>query len=285
MDLMSFTASPCAVEFPDPKALVVFCHGFLDSATWYKGCMYRQKLLDAGYIMCALEAEGHGRSDGLNGLIKNWSEVIKDFADFTRHTLETLPADKPPPKVFLVGESMGGAVALDLSHQFPELFDGGAILVAPMVGIHGDVKPPPAVLKLFRFLSDFDFIGALPFAPTADQGEVYYKLPHLREVALSAPSNYGRKPRLASARELLNTTERILADVLPHYERPFLVLHGEDDRVTDPEFSKALFENAISKDKTMKVYAGGWHALTTGEPSEVSDVVFDDMLEWMDDRC
>lgn len=65
---------------------------------------------------------------------------------------------------------------------------------------------------------------------------------------------------------------------------PFFVLHGEADIVTDPEISKALYEKASSRDKTLKLYPGMWHALTSGEPDYNVDLVFADITNWLDRR-
>ena len=63
---------------------------------------------------------------------------------------------------------------------------------------------------------------------------------------------------------------------------PFFVLHGEADTVTDPEVSRALFERASSKDKTIKLYPGMWHGLTSGETDENIEIVFGDIIAWLD---
>lgn len=65
---------------------------------------------------------------------------------------------------------------------------------------------------------------------------------------------------------------------------PFFVLHGEADTVTDPDVSRALYERASSEDKTMKLYPGMWHGLTSGEPDRNIDVVFTDIVTWLNDR-
>lgn len=63
---------------------------------------------------------------------------------------------------------------------------------------------------------------------------------------------------------------------------PFFVLHGETYTVTDPEVSRALYERASSKDKTIKLYPGMWHGLTSGEPDENIEHVFADIIMWLD---
>lgn len=65
---------------------------------------------------------------------------------------------------------------------------------------------------------------------------------------------------------------------------PFLIVHGGDDKVTDPSVSKLLHESACSTDKTFKLYPGMWHALTSGEPPENIELVFSDIIAWLDQR-
>lgn len=59
-------------------------------------------------------------------------------------------------------------------------------------------------------------------------------------------------------------------------------MHGETDTVTDPEVSRALYERASSKDKTFKLYPGMWHGLTSGEPDDNIEKVFEDIITWLD---
>ncbi|PKA51919.1 hypothetical protein AXF42_Ash008148 [Apostasia shenzhenica] len=66
---------------------------------------------------------------------------------------------------------------------------------------------------------------------------------------------------------------------------PFLVVHGGDDIVTDPTMSQTLYEEAASKDKTFKLYPGMWHALTSGESRNNLDIVFSDIISWLNDRA
>lgn len=65
---------------------------------------------------------------------------------------------------------------------------------------------------------------------------------------------------------------------------PFIVLHGEEDKVTDPSVSKILYETARAADKTMKLYPGMWHSLSYGELPENLDIVFSDVVNWVDQR-
>lgn len=64
-----------------------------------------------------------------------------------------------------------------------------------------------------------------------------------------------------------------------------MVLHGEDDKVTDKAVSGQLYEVASSSDKTFKLYPGMWHGLLYGETPENIEIVFTDIIGWLDKRA
>lgn len=66
---------------------------------------------------------------------------------------------------------------------------------------------------------------------------------------------------------------------------PLLILHGAEDKVTDPLVSQFLYEKACSKDKTLKIYEGGYHGILEGEPDERISSVHDDIISWLNFRC
>lgn len=65
---------------------------------------------------------------------------------------------------------------------------------------------------------------------------------------------------------------------------PMLILHGAADKVTDPLVSQFLYENAASKDKTLKLYEGGFHSILEGEPDDTILAVLTDIITWLDSR-
>ncbi|KAH9675774.1 Hydrolase 4 domain-containing protein [Citrus sinensis] len=94
---------------------------------------------------------------------------------------------------------------------------------------------------------------------------------------------YKDKPRLRTALELLKTTEGIERR-LEKVSLPLLILHGENDTVTDPSVSKALYEKASSKDKKCILYKDAFHSLLEGEPDDMIIRVFADIISWLDDH-
>ena len=174
-------------------------------------------------------------------------------------------------------------------NAIPELFRG-VVFLCPMCKISDNMLPPQPVIDVLKWLigpsgPTASWLGYLPIAPARDSLEnVTHRVPEKRHLASRSPLVFGRNPRLATARELIDVTQRISSS-LDTFEAPFLVLHGKDDLVTDPRLSQALYEESPSKDKTIHLYEGMWHSLTSGEPDENIDRVFDDCIQWILQRA
>ncbi|KAK5811362.1 Monoglyceride lipase [Gossypium arboreum] len=261
-----------------PKALVFLCHGYgMECSGFMRECGTR--LAAAGYAVFGIDYEGHGRSKGARCYIKKFENIVNDCSNFFKSICAQ--EEYRDKSRFLYGESMGGAVAL-LLHKKDPSFWNGAVLVAPMCKISEKVKPHPVVVNILTKMEEI--IPKWKIVPTKDVIDSAFKDPIKREVIRNNKLIYQDKPRLKTALEMLRTSIS-LEDGLNEVTLPFFVLHGEADIVTDPEVSKALYEKASSKDKTIKLFPGMWHGLTSGEPDENIEIVFADITAWLDKRC
>ncbi|CAN6471219.1 unnamed protein product [Victoria cruziana] len=112
----------------EPKGLVFLCHGYaMECSISMKGTATR--LAEAGLAVYGIDYEGHGKSSGLQGYVSSFDQVVGDCCDF--FSAVAGKKENRDRMRFLLGESMGGAVAL-LVHKRQPLFWDGAILVAPM---------------------------------------------------------------------------------------------------------------------------------------------------------
>ncbi|XAR57330.1 2-acylglycerol O-acyltransferase [Bertholletia excelsa] len=215
--------------------------------------------------------------------IKNFGNIVVDSSNFFKSI--SAQEEYRDKKRFLYGESMGGAVAL-LTHRKDPTFWHGAVLVAPMCKISAKVKPHPLVVNILTRAEEI--IPKWKVVPSKDVIGSAFKDPFKREEVRNNKLIYQDKPRLDS-RKLGRGYQFVSFPRYPIFIRgvtiPFLVLHGEADTVTDPEVSKALYVLASSEDKTIKLYPGMWHALTSGEPDDNVEIVFSDIVAWLDKRC
>ncbi|KAJ1688639.1 hypothetical protein LUZ63_012794 [Rhynchospora breviuscula] len=261
----------------EPKALVFVCHGYaVECSITMKETFTR--LAGAGYGVYGMDYVGHGKSSGLQGYIPNFTDLVGDCSSFFLGV-----SDRPEYKTkqrYLLGESMGGAVALLLHRKHPSFWHG-AVLVAPMCKIADEMKPPPLVIPILKKFANI--IPTWSIVPTNDVIDMANKSPEKRQEIRNNPYCYKGKPRLKTAEQMLSVSLD-LESTLHQVSLPFLIVHGGDDKVTDPSVSKLLHESASSSDKKFNLYPGMWHALTSGEPPENIDRVFHDIIAWLDER-
>lgn len=236
------------------------------------------RLVKAGYEVHGIDCEGHGKSSGLLGLINNFDDLVDDLSEHYKNISERT-ANRKRMRI-LLGESMGGAMILRLHRKLPDFWDG-AVLVAPMCKIADEMRPSPVVITILTALARI--IPTWKLTPTPDVVDLAFRDPQVREEVRSNPYTYKGRPRLQTAYQLY-TVSMDLEKRLEEVSVPFIVLHGEEDKVTDPSVSQALYETARSTDKTFKLYPGMWHSLSYGELPENLDIVFSDIVKWVDQR-
>lgn len=241
------------------------------------------RLCNDGYVVFMMDVEGHGLSDGLHGCIHDFNSVVCDLSDYFLQSLQSHRLlDKP---FFLYGVSMGGALAFNLCTipQCRELQShiNGVILSAPMVKISDKLKPPPVVIEIMRLVAKV--IPLAPITPIEDILDKCFKIEKQKLRARNHALHYSMKPRLLTSLVMLQTTEDISAR-LSDMKHPILIVHGGADTVTCPELSKALYEKCTSKDKLIKIYPGCVHDLLNGEEEAQVDIIYGDMLQWMNTR-
>ncbi|KAL0756773.1 hypothetical protein Bca101_094441 [Brassica carinata] len=230
-----------------PRALIFLCHGYgMECSGFMSECGIR--LASAGYAVFGMDYEGHGRSKGARCYIKKFSDIVNDCYDY--YTSISVQEKYRGKGRFLYGESMGGAVAL-LLHKKDPSFWNGALLVAPMCKISEKVKPHPVVINLLTRVEEI--IPKWKIVPTKDVIDAAFKDPVKREEIRNNKLIYQDKPRLKTALEMLRTSMN-LEDTLHEITLPFFVLHGM------------------------------WHGLTSGEPDANVDLVFADIINWLDVR-
>lgn len=264
-------------ETSQPKGLVCYCHGYGDTCTFFFEGTAR-KLASSGYGVFAMDYPGFGLSAGLHGYIPSFDRVVDDVIEHYSKVKEypefhTLPS-------FLFGQSLGGAVALKAHLKQPNAWSG-AILVAPMCKIADDMVPPFLVKQILIGVANI--LPKHKLVPQKDLAEAAFRDLKNRELTKYNVIAYKDKPRLRTALELLKTTEGIESR-LEKVSLPLLILHGENDTVTDPSVSKALYEKASSKDKKCILYKDAFHSLLEGEPDDMIIRVFADIISWLDDH-
>jgi len=250
----------------EPRALVLIAHGGAEHSgryAWVAG-----ELTACGYAVYAIDHRGHGRSAGPRAFVDRIGNAVSDL-----HTLSEL-ADQRHPTVprFLLGHSMGGAIALAYAaHHQDEL--AGLVLSAPLAVL----KVTSITRAVSRLLS-----ALAPRLPVYKiDSTTVSRDPEVVRTYERDPLNHRG---LLPARTIGELTAAVgnLPDQLPTLRLPILVMHGTADRLVDPAGSALVRDRAGSDDCTLIGYDGLYHEILN-EPER--ERVLADIVGWLDARA
>src|SRR5215510_7583716 len=244
------------------RGVVVIVHG-LNSHSGEYGWVAEQ-FVGAGLAVYAGDLRGRGKSDGERFYVNNLNEWVSDVAA----VMALAKSREPGLPVFLLGHSAGGVVSCiyTLEHQS----------------------------ELAGFICE-DFAHEVPapdFALAALKG-LSHVAPHAHVFKLKN-QDFSRDPEVVRAKnndpllaheiqptqvmaELVRADERLRRE-FPLITLPLLILHGTADRVTKPSGSQRFYDDAGSRDKTIKLYDGHFHDLLNDVDKEV---VMSDIRKWI----
>jgi alpha-beta hydrolase superfamily lysophospholipase len=246
----------------EPRAAVVLAHGVSEHSARY--AHVGRALTDAGYALYALDHRGHGRSEGDRANIGRLDYVVADLL-----TLVELAAERQGARPFLLGHSMGGAVAVAFTLEHEETITG-LVLSAPAV----DAGAASAFDRVLSRVTS-------TIAPNLGVFEVHpdgvSRDPKVVRDYVEDPLNFHRKLPARTVSELV-TAINTFPDRLAGVSLPILVMHGSDDPIVPLAASTMVDECAGSADKRLIVYDGLYHEILN-EPEQ--DQVLADIIDWL----
>ncbi|XP_048231534.1 caffeoylshikimate esterase-like [Ricinus communis] len=261
-------------------ACVAVIHGFTGESSWFvqlTSILFAQ----SGFAVCAIDHQGHGFSDGLDGLIYHIPDLAPVVDDCIHFFTRFRQSHAPGLPAFLYAESLGGAIALYITLREKGVWDG-LILNGAMCGISAKFKPPwPLEHLLFIVAAVVPTWSVVPTRGSIP--DVSFKENWKRKLATASPRRVAARPRAATALMMLRVCGE-LQERFDEVDVPLLIVHGGDDVVCDPACVEQLYTLAASKDKTLKIYPGMWHQIV-GEPEENVNLVFGDIVEWLKSRA
>jgi len=176
-------------------------------------------------------------------------------------------------KVFLLGHSMGGLIALYFALRFPRLIDG-VVASSPALGIAVKVPAIKSVLgkvmsAVWPGLSLGNELDATKISHDSDVVRAYEDDPLVHDRVTARWFT-----EIMSAMETTN-------QLSPRMEVSILMQVAGDDHLTDVQSSKAFFERLELEDKTLRVYDGLYHEIYN-EPPDKRAPVLADLEKWLE---
>ena len=250
-----------------PVAVVVVHHGICEHGERYTNAV--RVLVDAGYVVYAHDARGHGRSEGRRSAFDRFAQLQIDLDSFLTQVVH--PAYQLP--TFLLGYSLGGAVAIAHALRHQEGL-AGAVVIGSALGRGSGISRIQTNLTaiLSAVIPRCRLIRLPPEDMTSDP-EV------LRSYEADPLIHHGRLDARFVG-EMMKAIRR-LPKAFHQLRLPLLLIHGGDDITASPEGSRYLHTRAGSADNTLLIYPGRRHDVLH-EPGH--EHVMDDIVAWLGAR-
>lgn len=248
----------------EARAVVVIAHGVSEHSGRYRYVV--ERLVPEGFAVYGIDHRGHGKS-GTGAQIDRLELVVEDLD----HLVDLARSEHPGRKLFLLGHSMGGCVAIAYALVHQEKLDGLA-LSAPLAAVEAAPLPLRMVAKVLSAVAP----GTGVFQVAADGVSR-----DAEEVAAyqADPLVYNGKLPARTMQELVDAVGRFEADV-PKLTLPLLVMVGTADTLVPPAAGQMVHDRACSTDKTMHTYDGYYHEIFN-EPSGERERPLDDLAAWL----
>jgi alpha-beta hydrolase superfamily lysophospholipase len=228
-----------------------------------------QFFLKNNYNIYSFDFSGFGKSKAYRGHIENFELLINE----TLAILKLSELEYPDVPKFILGESLGGVVALHFAKYYQEYFDG-LILLSPLVGTDIHIPYKKKFNILFNSLFNKYLLFDLPFTfelLTRDykwQNKLNHDEANVR--ALTAKSYY-----------LLFNAMNETFSFAKKINIPVLVIQSRDDVISSHSKVSEFFSKLNSDEKQLFVFNNFYHLLSIEQNREV---IYNIIKNWISQR-
>ena len=249
-----------------PKAVVQFMHGYASHSGRVSNIV--NELVPRGYVVYAADHQGHGKSGERFAYVKKYEDFVEDQKIF----FDLIEEKEPNLPHFIMGHSMGSAIARLYCAKYPEGLKG---LVLSGAGIK-EAGKSPIIKGLAKFLNLF-----IPKkAPlTIDVSEEISRDPEVVKAYQDDPLVI-KKPTVRMGVVLLKVFKKA-NEVADQIKVPTLMQSGSKDSLILE--TQELADLMTMEDKTVKIYEGLYHEVYN-ELEKDRKVVLKDLGDWLDNH-
>jgi acylglycerol lipase len=248
----------------DAKANLLIVHGLHEHCLRYES--FANVANHHKINVYTFDLRGHGQSGGDKFLVRD----IHEYREDVENMFGTIPSGLPN---FILGHSMGGLITVKFLLFRNRSHINGAILSAPALEIGEDVSPltVKAVSIIGKYFPNLNTKSIKPELMSHDTKEVtkYIKDPLIKISGTKAGTGLA----------LLNAINE-LKPGMKNFKYPVLIMHGGDDKITNPQGSLNFYNEAQSTDKKVKIWEKAYHEIFhESNKDEITKYCLDWILE------
>jgi alpha-beta hydrolase superfamily lysophospholipase len=248
-----------------PRAAVLVVHGLGEHAGRHERLAHA--LNGWGFSVRSYDQYGHGDSDGVRGGMPHSNRLLDDLADL----VESTRVRNPGVPLVVIGHSLGGLVAASFVARTLLTVDA-LVLSSPLLA----TRLSPVQKMLMAIVPRI--APNLTVANGVEPGHLSHD-PRVVQDYVNDPRVHDRiSGRLA--RFIADETALVRARA-GGWKVPTLLMYAGDDRVVDPEGSRAFAAAAPSRQVTERRFDGLYHEIFNELEAEP---VYDCLREWLDAR-
>lgn len=252
-----------------PKAVLLCLH----ELGMYSGVFENlgTRMAAQNYTVYALDLRGFGGWKKVTGTEGRMS-LDRTLVDI-KESVEALHGKYPGLPVFVLGEAMGGALALKAAATFPDLIQGTISSAPSGEHFHGTHNYMSVCKHLVtkgpnkRFAMGKELIAMA--TPRESVRESFEKDPEIR--LDPAPSE------LMACQFFMYKTKDMARRIT---NSPVLIVQGQKDGESIPSGANKVFDSLATSDKQMMALADGDHYVY--EDPKVNDIAFNGTLSWIE---
>lgn len=244
------------------KETVVIFHGFSDSKD---GFLEVARILGKKYHLIIPDMPGFGenKQDG------NYEYNLKQYSSWMNTFLKKIDIKN----FHLIGHSMGGAIACNLAHDFPEkisslaIMCGGGVVTFPLVGIYKTLSEGKNIFAIstredFKVFLSTNFYKP-PFMPNSVKYFIYKRFCSNSEWYTKVMNDLIGQVEIDKL-----DPEKFLNDKLKKISIPTLIVWGEKDALFPPESIAKEYQNLIIGSE-LKIIPNAGHCINIESPREL----------------
>jgi alpha-beta hydrolase superfamily lysophospholipase len=229
------------------RGIVVICHGLADHSGRFTHVA--QFFAQRGYAVYAYDHRGQGRSGGARGHVDRWTQ----FYDDLWLVIRTAKGRNSGLKLFLIGHSMGGLIALGYAQRRARTITG-VVASSPCLDLRMKVSPVKSAFG----------IAASWIAPrlAVDTGIPARHLSHDPAIVAAYNADKIRYPKVTTKFFVeFDAAMRNVREGADSFAAPCLFMPGGDDPICSTQATVEFFNRNPHPDKKLVVWDGLYHEI------------------------